>query len=321
MEFQFLGTSSGAPTKERNVSGLALKLGPGRPWALVDCGEGTQHQILQTGFSLEHLAAVFITHMHGDHWYGLPGLLASAGLNGRRGPLTLVGPTELADFLTLFREKGDLITPYEIRFVDVAALPEDFTVAQTRVTAHALSHRAPTHGFRFEEIGIERRLDTAALAAIGLKAGPKWGALQAGETVPGPDGRPLAPEDFLLPARAPRVLVVAGDNDTPSLLAEACDGAAALIHEATYTAAVAEKVGPEPRHASAASVAEFASAVATPALILTHFSARYRQHPSGRGADIEEIREEAAARYTGALFLASDFDRFAIAPDGALSQL
>jgi len=92
MEFQFLGTGAGTPSKTRNVSALALRLRGARHWALVDCGEGTQHQILRTGWSLHELGAVFITHMHGDHCYGLPGLLASAGMMNRSAPLHLVGP-------------------------------------------------------------------------------------------------------------------------------------------------------------------------------------------------------------------------------------
>ncbi|MEY4562043.1 MAG: hypothetical protein RLZZ618_1320, partial [Pseudomonadota bacterium] len=92
MDLLFLGTSSGTPTKTRNVTGLALIEEQGRQWFLIDCGEGTQHQLLRTGLSVNDLATVFITHVHGDHCYGLPGLLASAGMHGRRTPLTVIAP-------------------------------------------------------------------------------------------------------------------------------------------------------------------------------------------------------------------------------------
>jgi ribonuclease Z len=91
MEFTFLGTSSGTPTKSRNVSGLALSAKMSKPWYLVDCGEGTQHQILRTRYYLNNLKVIFITHIHGDHCYGLPGILAGASMAGRTAPLTIIG--------------------------------------------------------------------------------------------------------------------------------------------------------------------------------------------------------------------------------------
>ena len=91
MQLTFLGTSSGAPTRQRNVSATAIQPERGRQWVLVDCGEATQHQLLRTHLSPLQLQAVLITHVHGDHCYGLPGLLASCQLNGRTAPLTLVG--------------------------------------------------------------------------------------------------------------------------------------------------------------------------------------------------------------------------------------
>ena len=92
MNLKFLGTSAGVPTKNRNVSGVALRESKGKGWYLIDCGEGTQHQVLHTKLSFHSLKAIFITHVHGDHCYGLPGILASAGMGGRKAPLTIVAP-------------------------------------------------------------------------------------------------------------------------------------------------------------------------------------------------------------------------------------
>ncbi|HEY4542163.1 MAG TPA: MBL fold metallo-hydrolase, partial [Noviherbaspirillum sp.] len=99
MEIQFLGTSAGTPTKTRNVSALAIRSLDSRSWYLVDCGEGTQHRILHTRLSLRSLGAIFITHVHGDHCYGLPGLLASAGMHKRTDELSIIGPLAIQGFI------------------------------------------------------------------------------------------------------------------------------------------------------------------------------------------------------------------------------
>jgi len=112
MEITLLGTSSGTPTKTRNVSGTAIRKANSKSWYLVDCGEGTQHQILRTNLSLNHLQTIFITHIHGDHCYGLPGLLASAALSGRTVPLTIVGPRAINDFFTAIQKTTQLRLSY-----------------------------------------------------------------------------------------------------------------------------------------------------------------------------------------------------------------
>src|SRR5205823_6689459 len=121
MELLFLGTGSGTPSRTRNVSGLALRAEGSRHWSLIDCGEATQHRILRTRLSLHDLRAVFITHMHGDHCYGLPGLLASAGMLNRTALLYVVGPAPLRPFLQGVMDTTQLGLPFPIEFVEVHA--------------------------------------------------------------------------------------------------------------------------------------------------------------------------------------------------------
>src|SRR5438067_525024 len=151
MEFQFLGTASGTPSKTRNVSGLALRASASGGWSLIDCGEGTQHRILATSLSLIELRAVFITHMHGDHCYGLPGLLASAGMLNRSAPLVLVGPPELQPFVEGVMATTQLGLPYALEFVDVHGLDGVPVLPDLMVEAIALSHRVPSWAYRFTE--------------------------------------------------------------------------------------------------------------------------------------------------------------------------
>jgi ribonuclease Z len=125
--------------------------------------------------------------------------------------------------------------------------------------------------------------------------------------------------DYLLAQRKPRKIIVGGDNDNPSLLARAAVGADVLVHEATYTDAVLQKVGPEPQHSSASMTARFAEQAGIPNLVLTHFSPRYQA--LGPGPSMADIEAEARGVYGGRLFLANDLDRFVLGRDGVLARL
>ncbi|WBS05348.1 ribonuclease Z [Pseudoduganella sp. SL102] len=325
MELQFLGTSSGTPTRTRNVAGVALRTAGG--WVLVDCGEGTQHRILRTPLSPHDLRAIFITHLHGDHCYGLPGLLASAGLLNRTAPLAIVGPAPLERYVRGVMETTALQLPYPVEFIDVAGaargLLDAGLLSDLAVDTAALSHRIPSYAYGFTEKTVERRLDAARLAAAGVPRGPLWGVLQAGDDVTLPDGRPVRSADVLQPPRRPRRIVIAGDNDTPGLLADAVRDADVLVHEATYTQAILEKVGPGPQHSSARMVARFAREAAVPNLVLTHFSPRYQDPESVRpGAlALADVEAEARAEYAGHLFMARDLARLALDKQGMLSDV
>ncbi|WP_223786744.1 ribonuclease Z [Marinicella meishanensis] len=320
MEMIFLGTSSGTPTKERNVSALAIKMQQHKAWCLVDCGEGTQHQLLHTPLSLKHLAAICITHVHGDHCFGLPGLLASAAMAGRTEPMTVVAPAPIQTLIQTCQQVSDTHLPYAIEFQAVESLTGPLRLAHFEVTHHALSHRVPSFAYRFAEGQVARQLNVERLLADGIPQGPLWGQVQQGQPIKGPAGESVPAERYLLPARKPRAVVVGGDNDAPELLAAAVAGVDVLIHEATYTQAVAAQVGPGPQHSSAQQVAQFAALVGLPNLILTHFSARYSSDPDA-SSSIFEIAEEAQAHHQGPLFLAADFDHFLLNQEHELRRL
>jgi ribonuclease Z len=308
MEFQFLGTSSGTPSKTRNVAALALRLRGSRHWSLVDCGEGTQHQILHTSWSLHDLRAVFITHLHGDHCYGVPGLLASAGMLNRSALMYVVGPAPLRTYLQGVMNTTELRLPFPIEFIDVESVATVDLLPDFIVSSTPLSHRIPSYAYSFREREVERKLDTAKLRAAGVPAGELWGQLQRGDDVALADGRVLAAEDVLQPPRKARKLIVGGDNDRPDL----------LVHEATYTEEILRKVGPGPQHSSARMTASAAARSGVPNLVLTHFSPRYQD---GKGAlTMAHVEHEAREVYGGQLFLARDFDRYLLDRDGRLDR-
>lgn len=318
MDLIFLGTSSGAPTRTRNVSGLALQEETGKGWHLVDCGEATQHQVLRTPLSLHELRAIFITHVHGDHCYGLPGLLASAGMQGRKEPLEIVAPDGIEEWVRTTLRLTRTWLAFELNFHAVESLDE-WRGGNLRVAAVALSHRVPSYGYSFTEARPDPRLDIDRLDRHGIPRGPLWGQLARGIDVQH-EGRTLRSDDYLIFGRPPRRVVVGGDNDRPELLAEACRSAQVLVHEATYTQAVANDARAGFGHSTAAAVATFAQAAGLANLVLTHFSARYQADPK-RGPCIEDIRAEAAAAYRGRLFLAEDFARFRLGRDGELQRV
>lgn len=318
MDLIFLGTSSGTPTKSRNVSGVALLEDQGKGWYLIDCGEATQHQLLHTPLTLHGLRAVFITHVHGDHCYGLPGLLASAGMARRQEPLEIIAPKAIEGWIRATLEMSQSWLPYELKFHATEAL-DGWSSSRMRVEATALSHRVPSWGYSFTETRPDPSLDIDKLDRDGIPRGPLWGELMHGRDV-AYEGRTLLSEDYLLFNRAPSRVVIAGDNDRPELLRDTCQGAQLLVHEATYTQAIAEAGKADFGHSTAAQVAAFAASVKLPHLVLTHFSARYQGAPS-RGLSIEDIREEAAGHFGANLILAEDLLRISLDKHGQLQRV
>ncbi|MBC3487282.1 ribonuclease Z [Pseudomonas kermanshahensis] len=315
MDLLFLGTSAGVPTKARNVSATALIEASGSHWYLIDCGEGTQHRLLQTPLSIRDLRGIFITHVHGDHCFGLPGLLASAGMSGRTQPLDIILPAALHDWVRLGLTASDTYLPFEVRLLAVESLT-DWRSETLQVSTVQLSHRVPSVGFVFTELNPEPRLDVQRLDAEGIPRGPLWGDLAKGLSVEY-EGRTLHGRDYLRASRPARRVIVCGDNDNPELLAEAAKGADVMVHEATFTQAVVERTGATFGHSTAAQVARFAEAAGVRNLVLTHFSARYQGDPR-RNPCIDDVRVEALAHYSGHLTLAQDLQRYHIGRDGCL---
>jgi ribonuclease Z len=272
--------------------------------------------LLRTKLSLHRLRSISITHIHGDHCYGLPGLLASAGMNGRAEPLFIVAPKGIAEWISATIFHTQLHLPYELEFVATESLC-DFRAGHFMVTATELSHRVPSYGYTFTEVRVDSRLNVEKLDADGIPRGPLWGEIKKGVDVEY-EGRILRSSDYLLFDNKPRKIVIGGDNDRPELLADACRECDVLVHEATYTAEVAKKSGESFGHSSAEQVAAFAEAVSIPNLILTHFSARYQADPA-KAPSIDDIRKEAAAIYKGSLFLAKDFANYKLQKSGEVS--
>ncbi|MCS6776347.1 MAG: ribonuclease Z [Chloroherpetonaceae bacterium] len=291
MKLTFLGTSAGAPTRHRNVTAVALQLPQRSSCWLFDCGEGTQHQFLRAPhLRLSQIEKVFITHMHGDHLFGLPGLLATRSMqSGCETPVTVFGPEGVGAFVrhALELSGSQLQYPLEVRTVDEGVVCED---TQVRVTCALLTHRVPSWGYAVEEHIQPGRFDVERARALGIPEGPLYGRLKSGETITLPDGRIVRGTDLTGPPRPGRKIVICGDTIFSPASVRLARGADLLVHEATHL----EEDLPLARralHSTARMAAEVARQAGVRRLYLTHFSARYE----GEGARLDALLEEARA--------------------------
>ncbi|WP_241622436.1 ribonuclease Z [Rosenbergiella australiborealis] len=298
MYLTFLGTCAGTPSLQRNVTSIALTFSTkGETW-LFDCGEATQHQFMRTPLKPGRLEKIFITHLHGDHIFGLPGMLTSRSMSSIVTPLTLYGPKGLKTFIeTALSISGSWVDfPLDIIEVEPGVIYED---EQYRVIAQSLNHVIPCYGYRVEQHDLPGKLDEQLLKADNIPAGAWLQQLKKGKNVQLPDGRELVAQRYLGPSQKGKVVTILGDTapcDNAILLAK---GADILVHEATLEAAMAEKANGR-GHSTTAQAALIAQQAEVSQLIATHFSSRYRQH------DMPRLLAECRGIFTNTIF-ASDF--------------
>lgn len=270
-----LGTSSGKPTLKRGLSALAVVCE--REWFLFDCGEGTQMQIARAGLSPSRLTAIFITHLHGDHFNGLAGLLGTMGLDRRAQELTLVGPAGIREYLDTLARLKTLYVEYPLivrEFSSINQLTAVYEGLDSRVSAHALDHRVFALGYRIEGFPKPGRFNLDRARELGVPEGPMFGVLQSGSSVKLEDGRVVEPGEILGPERAGKSVAYCLDTRPCASSIELARGVDLLIHEATYT----EDLSDEARrygHSTAAQAAGTALQAEARRLLITHFSTRY----------------------------------------------
>jgi|ERR1051326_3078206 ribonuclease Z len=264
----FLGTGAAAPTRTRNVSSLAIVLDG--DVLLFDAGEGTQHQLMRSSVRPGSIEAVLITHLHGDHLFGLPGLLATLGLNGRDRPLGLIGPPGLGRFVAAIPYRG---TPYEILITESTG-GEVLRANGYRVAAAMLNHSVECIGYCVIEDDRAGMFDVARARELGVPAGPLYRQLQLGNDVALDDGRTIRSRDVVGPPRRGRRIAFCTDTRPCDAAIELARDADLLIHEATYANDHANEAR-ERFHATAEEAARVASLANVRSLVLTHISARY----------------------------------------------
>jgi len=295
----FLGTSSGAPTKHRNVTSHVVAFNDGSQ-LMLDCGEGTQHQVIRCDrVKASKLRTILVTHLHGDHCFGLPGFLCSMGMAGSRtDAVKLVGPVGLKDMVeTALRYNGGgfVYLPFPVEYQE---LPPDFRGfvcdhVGVRVSAYPMKHGVPCFGYVLEEEARRGKVDAKLAKSKGVSGRQIGELLQVGK-VTTEDGTIVHVDEVVGDTIPGRKLVLLGDTSDSSAIAEAAYGTSLLVHEATLGAGKEEEAV-ERGHSTSAMAGRFAHSINAKSLILTHFSGRFSATDSSRnGEDVHETSADAS---------------------------
>jgi ribonuclease Z len=293
MEFSvfFAGTGGSVPTQRRGLPALLIRRGGDR--ILVDCGEGTQRQLLRS-IGLTDVDEIFITHLHADHWLGLPGMLKTFDMRGRETPLYLHGPRGLKDLVEgIMRYAG--ATNYDLFVVEL----EDSEVLERdgyEIESVAVSHRGPALAYVFHEYDRPGVFDPDKAREAGLTEGPDFGRVQRGETVNG-----VSSDQVMGPTRPGRKLTISGDTRPCDALRQAAHKSDVLIHEATFAIEEAERAH-QTGHSTASQAAGVATTAEVKLLALNHLSIRY---------PVSVLRDEAREIFPNTV-LPRDFDTIEI---------
>jgi ribonuclease Z len=288
-----LGTAAARPTVARNVSAAALQR-EGDLW-LVDCGEGTQRQMMRfgTGFGLR---GILITHLHGDHILGLPGLMKTLALQAREEPLPVYGPPGSAPLLESLVHLGGRLTAFPVPVVELEP-GEALTLDEYRIEAYRVQHGVPAVGYALIEDVRPGRFDVARARFLGIPEGPLFGRLHRGEAIE-VDGRVITPDAVVGPPRPGRRVVFSGDTRPVPATEAIAAGAEALIHDATFTRDEIERAR-ETFHSTASQAAELAAAAGVRRLLLTHISARYSAIPAPLEREARAVFPDAVVAHDG----------------------
>ena len=306
MNITFLGTSSGVPTLTRNVSSLALKLSQKAEVWLFDCGEGTQHQLMKSKIKSSQIRKIFITHMHGDHIYGLPGLLATLGLSGNSKGIDIYGPSNLKNFIFSSLRNSYCKISFPLNFIEVESFSKSnknlFEDELIEVKCASLKHRLPTFGYRVSEKDKPGKFNLEKAQKYKIPPGPIYSKLHSGKKVTLDDGRIFEGNDFCGKPRKGESFVYCTDTIFSDSAVELSKNVDLLVHESTFSEKD-EEMAYEKLHSTTIMAAKTALLSNAKKLVLTHLSPRYTPKSSVKPID---LLNEAKQIFPNT-FLAKDF--------------
>jgi ribonuclease Z len=273
MQVIFLGTAGSIPTTQRALPAVAIKRK--NELILFDCGEGAQRQMIRAKVGFHKKTKVFITHMHGDHVLGLPGLMQTMSLLDRQRELEVYGPTGIRAFIEAIKQTVQFALTFPIQVKEIIA--EGVVCEEKEYTVQAVwaNHVVPSLAYALIEKPRPGRFNKEKAEKLGIPEGPLWSKLQHGENVRLSNGRIVKPENVLGKPRLGRKVVYTGDTRPSKALAQLAECADLLIHEATFDDELAERAK-EDGHSTPKDAAKTAKKAEVKRLVLTHISARYK---------------------------------------------
>lgn len=273
-ELTILGSNSATPAYGRNQTSQILNIN--EKLFLIDCGEGTQLQLQKYNIKSSRIKYIFISHLHGDHYLGLVGLISSMHLNGRKEELRLFGPPELKEIIDIHLKYSDTQLRYPLIFKGVQSLKEEVIFENEDITVRSfpLDHRIPCTGFRFDEKpGLSKiNLDVVEKLAVPIQY---YQAIKKGQDYVDQEGRVYLAVDLTHPQESPRSYAFCSDTIDSGNYHESIAGVNLLYHEATFLNDM-EKRAKDTYHTTALQAGEIAKKVNAKKLLIGHFSARYK---------------------------------------------
>lgn len=294
MNIVFLGTGGSWPSAKRNVSSVAVKRGS--EIILFDCGEGTQRQFQKSKLSYMQISKIFITHFHGDHFLGLPGLIQTMQLNDREIPLNIYGPKGMNGLLDQILSLGYFKPNYKIISHEIDE-KDVLDFGEYKIDIIRVKHGIPALAYALEEKNRPGRFNKPKALELGIPEGPLFSKLQKGESIVLKDGRKIASNMVLGPPRKGRKIVISGDTVPLSKMIDFAKDADILIHDATFDSSL-EDVSSDYGHTTASQAAEIAKKAKVGKLYLTHISPRYN--------DCRKLEDEAKKIFKNS-FVPKDF--------------
>lgn len=286
-EVTILGSSSATPVYNRNPSAQLLNCN--EKFYLIDCGEGTQQQLIKYGFKASKIDFVFISHLHGDHYFGLIGLLSTMHLNGRIKPIKIFAPAALMEILDLQFKYSETILRYPLEFIPITADEPQliFENSDLTVSTIVLNHRIPCTGFVFTEKKRLRKVIVEKLEAENVPL-EYYALLKRGVDLTLPDGRVLLNKDYTTDSDEPRKYAYCSDTLCDGSYFENIKDCNTLYHEATFLHEMLERAN-QTHHTTALQAAETAIATGAKKLLIGHFSSRYKT--------LQPLLEEAVSAF------------------------
>jgi ribonuclease Z len=272
LRVMFLGTSGSVPTLKRSLPSVVVQC-PREQW-MFDCGENVQRQMMAAKVSFHRKMKIFITHLHGDHVLGLPGLLQTMALMERKEPVQIYGPVGIKDFLVCTKETLNFGLNYPVEINQIIADGVVCDEEEYSIETIKSNHAVESYAFAFVEKPRPGKFYPKKAQALGIPAGELWSRLQRGEEITLADGKLVKPSYVMGPMRAGRKIVYTGDTKPFEAFAKFAEGADLVIHDCTFDDSLIEKAAVD-GHSTPSQAAGQAKSAGAKRLVLSHISARY----------------------------------------------